>query len=310
MTIAVILLLVLAALVLGFSYFAYRIAFYSPNKDRDKIPATTGAQYDPYREVMGLIYRNLADRPFEEVTITSRDGLTLYGRYYHVKDGAPLDIGFHGYRSAPLTDFSGGSEISFGLKHNLLLVDQRAHGKSGGTTITFGVKERQDCLEWVTYAVDRFGQDTQILLYGISMGAATVLMASELDLPGNVKGIIADCPYSSPCAIIETVSDQMRIPHALASPFVRLGAKLYGGFDLKQTDAVQAVKHTKVPILLIHGETDSFVPCAMSEEVYHANPQMVQRHTFPGADHGISYLVDKDRYWKIVTEFLDSVLTK
>lgn len=296
------------ALILGFSYFAYRIAFYSPNKDRDKVQATSGAQYDPYREVMGLIYRNLAQRKCEYVTIRSRDGFTLSGRYYHVRDCAPLDIGFHGYRSAPLTDFSGGAEISFQLQHNLLLVDQRAHGKSEGNTITFGVKERYDCLDWVNYAISRFGADTQILLYGISMGAATVLMASGLKLPQNVKGIIADCPYSSPCAIIETVSDQMRIPHALASPFVKLGAMLYGGFNLEETDAVRAVKDTRVPILLIHGETDSFVPCAMSEEVYLANPQMVQRHTFPGADHGISYLVDKKRYTKIVTEFIENVL--
>ena len=308
MTIVITLLIVFAALILLAGYFVYRIAFYSPNKDRENIPAVTGAQYDPYREVMGLIFQNLKDQPFEQVSIRSRDGLKLAGRYYHIRDGAPLAIGFHGYRSASLTDFSGGSELSFSLGHNLLLVDQRAHGKSEGNTITFGVKERYDCLDWVNYALERFGRDTQIVLYGISMGAATVLMTSELELPENVKGIIADCPYSSPCAIIETVSDQMRIPHALARPFVKLAAKLYGGFDLEETDAIRAVKHAKIPILLIHGEKDSFVPCAMSEDVYLANPKMVQRHTFPGADHGISYLVDRDRYRKIVTEFLNTVL--
>ncbi len=308
MTVIFVLLAVIFVIICGASYFVYRIAFYSPKKGRDQTPATTGVQYDPYREVMGLIFRNLAEKPFQRVTIRSWDGLELSGRYYHIADGAPVAIGFHGYRSAALTDFSGGAELSFSLGQNLLLVDQRAHGQSQGSTITFGVKERYDCLDWIDYVQKRFGKDTQILLYGISMGAATVLMASDLELPWSVKGIIADCPYSSPCAIIETVSDQMRIPHALARPFVKLAARLYGGFDIEEADAVRAVRNTTVPVLLIHGEKDSFVPCAMSEEVYLSNPKMVQRHTFPGADHGISYLVDRERYSKIVTEFIASVL--
>lgn len=308
MVIAVILLLIALAGVLGFSYFAYRIAFYAPYKDRDAIPATSGAQYDPYREVMKLIYHQLADREYEDVYITSRDGLRLHGRYYHVRDGAPIDIGFHGYRSCSLTDFSGGAELCFELKHNLLLVDQRAHGKSEGKTITFGILERYDCLDWVDWALDRFGEATQILLYGISMGASTVLMASELPLPQSVKGIIADCPYCSPVRIICKVSDGMRIPAKLVRPFLILGAWLYGGFRLCETDAAAAVKNSRVPILIIHGEADSFVPCEMSAEVMDACPERIQRHTFPGAEHGISYLVDKDRYSRIVKEFIGNVL--
>ena len=304
-----ILLLILAALFLGGSYFAYRIAFFSPKEDREKIPSTSGVEYDPYREVMRVIYHRLVDRPCEIVTIRSRDGLTLSGRYYHVKDGAPLDIGFHGYRSSPMTDFSGGSGISFEMEHNLLLVDQRAHGKSQGKTITFGILERYDCLDWIRFAIDRFGPKTEIILYGISMGAATVLMAAELDLPGNVRGIVADCPYSSPCAIIDLVSDRMRIPHKLSAPFISLGARLYGGFNLKQADPLRAVVNTQVPILLIHGEADSFVPCDMSREILDANPGKISRVTFPDADHGISYLVDTDRYAMTVKDFVRKVLS-
>ena len=277
-------------------------------KDRDRIPSTSGHQYDPYREEMARIYHQLNDRTCEFVTIFSHDGLKLSGRYYHVKDGAPLDIGFHGYRSSCLTDFSGGSELSFQLEHNVLLVDERAHGKSEGRSITFGIQERQDVLSWVDYAVERFGEDTKILLYGVSMGAATVLMASDLDLPENVKCIIADCPYSSPEKIIRKVAVQMGISDRLAWPFVKIGAKIYGGFDISETDAARAVKNAKVPILILHGEADGFVPCEMSEEVYLSNTEKVQRYTFPGADHGISHLVDTPRYRQIVTEFIQKVL--
>lgn len=305
--IILILLCIVLAVMLGGAYYAYRIAFYSPKKGRGKIPVHRDGQYAPYQEEMSRIFHNLNERPFETVTTISHDGLILSGRYYYVKDGAPLDIGFHGYRSHPLTDFSGGSELSFQMEHNLLLVDQRSHGSSEGISIAFGIQERQDVLSWVYYALRRFGPETKILLYGVSMGASTVLMASELELPENVKGIIADCPYASPMEIILHVAKDMPIPHFLIKPFIILGAKIYGGFDILETDAIQAVQKAKIPILIIHGENDRFVPCDMSDIVSH-NPDLVARETFPGAAHGISYLVDKPRYQKIVTDFVKRIL--
>ena len=303
-----IILCIVIAILLGGAYYAYRVAFFSPLKGRGEVKPITNPNYDPYREEMRRIYRILKDRPFDTVTVTSFDGLTLSGRYYHVKDGAPLDIGFHGYHSSPVVDFSGGSELSFEFQHNLLLVDQRAHGNSEGRTICFGLKERYDLVTWVNYAINRFGKDTQILLYGVSMGATTVLMASGLDLPHNVKGIVADCPFANPMEIIQHVGNDMPIPNWLIRPFVILGARIFGGFDVTETDAVEAVKHTNVPILIIHGEADGFVPCSMSAAVEQANPKMVQRHTIPGAEHGISYLVDRNTYRQLVTEFTKKVL--
>lgn len=302
-----IILCLLIAILLGGAYYAYHVAFYSSKENRGEIKPLQGSKYDPYRAEMRRLFHQLNERPCEFVTVVSHDGLTLSGRYYHVRDGAPLDIGFHGYRSSPLTDFSGGSELSFQMEHNVLLVDQRAHGKSEGRTIAFGIQERQDLLKWVDYAVKRFGSDVQILLYGISMGGATVLMASELDLPHNVKGIIADCPYAAPIEIILHVGKEMPIPRALIRPFAIWGARIFGGFDLTETDARKAVTHTTVPILIIHGEADGFVPHEMSD-IAESNPQMVTRHTFPGADHGISYLVDTARYQNIVRKFIRKVL--
>lgn len=303
----VVLLCLLGAIGLGGAYYAYRVAFYSPMKGRDQVKPIKGECYDPYRPEMRRIYHQLKDRPCEFVTVTSHDGLKLSGRYYHTKDGAPLDICFHGYRSSALTDFSGGSELSFRLGHNVLLVDQRAHGKSQGRTIAFGIQERQDLLKWVDYALERFGPEVKIMLYGVSMGGATVLMASELNLAGNVKGIVADCPYTSPIEIILHVGKNMPIPDWLIHPFAILGAKIFGGFDLTETDAKKAVRRTSVPILIIHGESDSFVPQEMSD-IVKSNPGMITRYTIANADHGISYLVDTQAYQKYVTEFLEKVL--
>lgn len=304
-----ILLCLAAAALLAGGFYTYRVAFFSPKKGRDKISAFTSHKYDPYRKEINRLFCQLSDRPCEDVSIESFDGLTLFGRYYHVRDGAPLDIGFHGYRSSALTDFAGGSELSFSMGHNLLLVDERAHGRSQGRTISFGILERQDVVRWADYAANRFGKDTPIFLYGLSMGAATVLMASDLKLPPNVKGIIADCPYASAKDIIRKVARDMHLPDRLAWPFVRIGARLFGGFDIDETDACRAVKNAKVPILIIHGESDSFVPCEMSD-IVSVNPALVSRHTFPGADHGFSYLVDTPRYRKVVTEFVEKALSE
>lgn len=304
----ILLLCFLIVIVFAGSYYAYRIAFYSSSKNRDSVIKPKDAQYDPYRDEMRRIFQQLNERKFERVSIVSPDGLTLSGRYYHVKEGAPLDIGFHGYRSNPLSDFSGGTELSFQMEHNVLLVDERAQGQSEGKTITFGIQERQDLLAWVDYAIKRFGADVQIILYGVSMGGATVLMASELNLPENVKGIIADCPYANPLDVIVHVGKSNPLPNWLIKILVILAAKIYGGFNLLETDAVIAVKNTKVPILILHGEDDRYVPCEMSEAVAKANPQMVYRFTFPGAAHGISYLADTPRYHKIVKAFIKQIM--
>lgn len=305
----IITLCILAVILLLGSLYAYKIAFYSPKEGRDQINRPQDPQYDPYRPEMRRIFHQLNDRPFERVTVPSLDGLLLSGRYYHISDGAPLDIGFHGYRSHPVTDFSGGSELSFQLGHNLLLVDQRAHGCSEGRTITFGILERLDLLCWVNYAAKRFGADVPIMLYGVSMGGATVLMASDLEFPANVRGIVADCPFTVPLDVILHVGKATPFPNWLIKPFVILGARIWGGFDLLETDAIRAVRNAKIPVLIIHGEDDRYVPCSMSEDASAVNPEMVQRFTFPGAAHGISYLVDTPRYQQIVKDFLKKVST-
>ena len=197
---------------------------------------------------------------------------------------------------------SGAMRISRMLGHNVLMVDQRAHGKSRGHTITFGIRERRDCLSWVQYARQRFGSDVRIMLYGVSMGGATVLMAADQDFGGNVRGIIADCPYDSPEAIIRKVCRDMRLPERLAWPLIVLAARMLGRFDIREISASEAVCRSSLPILILHGEDDSFVPCEMSECI--AKFGSISRHTFPGAAHGMSYLKDTERYNALVMDFM------
>lgn len=303
-------LLIIAIIVFLVAYICYRIAFWAPKRvDEATINAPTKSEYAHLRDGIQTSIDRMRSRPLEPVTITSFDGLKLYGRYYHVKDGAPVQILFHGYKSHALLDCSGGSYFAEKLGMNALVVDQRSHGKSEGSSITFGVLERKDCLSWIHYILNRCGEDTKIILSGLSMGAATVLMAMDLELPQNVIGVIADCPYSSPTAIIRKVTKvEMHMPDGLMYPFIKLGARLFAHFNLEESSAINAVKNTTLPVLLIHGEADNFVPCDMSREMANTNPNQVTLVTIPDAGHGLCYMTDPKTYEEAVETFTKRVL--
>ncbi len=289
--------------------YAYKRACYSPNRGRDDVYILPkGEQYLQHVGALKQFIDALRELPFEPVTIEATDGKLLYGRYYHVRWGAPVQIQFHGYRGSAYRDLCGGAQLALKMGHNVLLVDQRAHGKSAGRTITFGVKERLDCQSWCRYARRRFGPRTPLILMGVSMGAATVLMASELPLPRSVKAIIADCPYSSPKEIIGKVAMGMGMPGRPSTAACALGARLYGGFRLDSASPVEAVKKAKIPILLLHGEDDRFVPCRMSRVIFDACASEKRLETFPGAAHGMCYLSDPKRYEAVIADFLGKYL--
>lgn len=295
-------------LILLIAFYTYRVAFYSPPGRRSSLDdPLPGEQYEAVSE---HIYRagHIMERfPCEEIEIRSFDDCKLFGRYYHVRDDAPIEILFHGYRSCAFRDCSGGHALTRKMGFNALVVDQRAHGRSGSSTITFGIKEHRDCLCWIEYVNQRFGTDTPVILSGLSMGAATVLMAAGLDLPGNVACIMADSPYSAPSAIIDKVCADMHYPVALCRPFIHLGAWLFGHFRLNRCTAKDAVARSSVPLLFIHGEDDRLVPCSMSAEIAACSASASTVHTFPGAGHGLCYLTDPLRYEQVIFEFLQTV---
>lgn len=305
-----VILITVAALLLfvfGFTYYAYSVSFKRKRRPVD-IVKDLGIKI-----AEGVDLKAMADElrtlPFEEVKIKSFDGLTLVGRYYRAKQGAPVHILCHGYNSSPVHDFSASVSMNMEDGHNVLLIYQRAHGRSEGRALTFGYKESLDVAAWVDFAIEREGADAEILLAGVSMGAATVIIASALDLPSNVKCVIADCPYSSAREEIMLTAKRMGFPPKLVYPFVRLGGRLFARFDPELASPLDAAKKSKLPVLLIHGEDDSFVPKYMSDDIYAAHTGIMEYHTFPGADHGMSCLVDNDRYRRICKEFVGKYFT-
>ena len=261
----------------------------------------SGRCHDPER-CKALIEKMVA-LDVEKVYVKSHDGLALVGYYYEVKQGAPTEIFFHGFRGSWRRDFCGITEAAIELGHNILFVDQRAHGESEGRVITYGINERKDALRWIEYVRHRFGDNNEIVLVGASMGGATVLSCAGLELPKNVKAIISDSAFSSPIGIITKVAGGGALRNALVRSGAGLTARLLCGFNLFESSAVEAVKNTKVPVMLVHGLGDRLVPHEMAEELVASNPA-VRLESFDGADHIQSYLVDSDRYKTVYKDFL------
>ena len=282
-------------------YFA---AFYRINRGDVTYKVLSGPDYDEYHDDMIALIDSAVKIPYDPVYIRSYDGLRLFGRLYMQSPDAPYHIQFNGYKGNGVRDFSGGLQLALRSGGNVLLVDQRAHGASDGKTITFGVRERRDVVSWARYIAERAGDDAVIYLEGVSMGAATVLMASELDLPANVAGIVADCPYSSPFGIVSKVADGIIKIKYVSYPFIVLGALIYGHFNIFASSPERAVRSAKVPVLLIHGSADNYVPTEMSRKIRDENPSAVTLVEVEGAPHGLSYVKDLQKYENAFYDFL------
>lgn len=291
------------------TYSTYNNVF-SVDKKRISDPhhLPKGEQYEQLREKsLELIDQSLAI-PYQDVYTYSEDGYRLHAKYYETIPGAPVEILFHGYRSMPIRDFCGGLQLALAAGHNALLVDERAHGESEGRCLTFGIMERKDCLSWIHFVKENYGEETPIVLVGISMGASTVLMATELALPENVKGVIADSSYTSPKEIICKVSKDRKYPVRTTYPLIKAAARIWGKFDLEAASAEEALKKCRIPVLLIHGEEDHFVPCEMSKKNYEICASEKELLIIPGAGHGLGYMLDYDAYTETVRRFLEKIM--
>lgn len=301
--------IVIAALLLitlGLSYYCYRRVFYAPPRTpmaADEYEIPPGHIYETYREKMVNWMKETRAMECERVEITSFDGLTLRGRYYEYTKDAPVEILFHGYQGTSERDLCGGVQRCFALGRSALLVDQRGSGESDGHIITFGINERKDCLKWIDFIIEKLGKDVRIMLGGVSMGAATVLTTAGEDLPPNVVCILGDCGYSSAKEIIKKIVKEMHLPPSLVYPFIKLGAKLFGHFNLEETSPVEAMKTCKVPVLLLHGDVDAFVPYEMSEQIYAACASPKRLVKVVGAGHGLAYPKDEANYIAALKQF-------
>lgn len=245
----------------------------------------------------------------EDVYQTSKDGLKLHATYFPGPDTQKIVICFHGYTSDGMHDFIGLSDYYMRNGYGMLLVDERAHGKSEGTYIGFGCLDRHDALGWIQWVIQECGPQVQILLHGISMGGSTVLLTSSMELPLQVKGIISECGFTSPKEVFTHVLHTMY--HLPAFPMIQISDyvnRKKAGFGLDECNAAREVRNAKVPILLIHGDGDTFVPCEMCEKIYENCTSPKTRLIIKDAAHAECYYKDTEAYEQALDTFVGGLM--
>lgn len=259
---------------------------------------------DGFRTAQKEASRQLAAAPHEVVAIESRDGLRLAGHWFPCPDAKRIIIAFHGWHSAWHRDFALISDFWRQERCSVLYVEQRAQQNSEGDYIGFGLTEREDCLAWAQWVTERFGTALPIYLAGVSMGGTTVLMAADLPLPEAVRGIIADSAYTSPHAIWRHVARKnLHIPFLLGGWMADLvcRARLSVGSD--ECSTLDSLAAAKIPVLLIHGQDDHFVPVRMAYENQAACGSLCRLLVVPQADHAMSYYMARQEYGDALRRF-------
>ena len=245
---------------------------------------------------------------FEAVSIPSHDGLCLRGKLLLASEARGAVLFFHGYHSSPRRDFAIQAKALHDAGYHLLLVSERSHGESSGKYLCFGVKERYDVQGWARFAEDRFG-NLPIALFGLSMGGASVVMASSLTLPATVRAVISDCGFTSPWEIVaRTLRRTNKIYPYPVIYFMNFWARTLAGFDFRECSVEESIKESSLPTLLIHGEEDRFVPTEMSVRAANSAPDHTELLLVPGARHGQAILFATEEYQKRVLDFLKKTM--
>ena len=247
--------------------------------------------------------KELAACPHEIIRIQSRDGTPLVGHWMGVSSPRRIVIAMHGWRSAWDHDFGMVSDFFRNNGCSVLYAEQRGQGGSGGAHMGFGLTERYDCLDWVRWANAKCGGNLPIYLCGISMGASTVLMAGGLELPQNVRGILADCGFTSTTDIWKHVATQARLAYPVYGGTAGKLAKKRLSMAVDADSCPQSLSRCRVPVLFVHGTDDHFVPVEMTYENYKACASPKRLFVVPGAEHGMSYLTDPQGYENAVQAF-------
>lgn len=241
------------------------------------------------------------------LSVVSKDKLklNLYAdTYYNAKADHKWAIVAHGYTadSAHMTRFI---RKFFEKGYSVLAPDLRGHGKSEGEYIGMGWHDRLDMLLWIDQIIEK-DPKAKIVLFGISMGGATVMMTAGEELPDNVKAIVEDCGYSS---VSDEFIYQLEVLFGLPEfPVINAAntiTKLRAGYDLYEASAVKQVANSKTPILFIHGDQDTFVPFTMLDELYEAAKVEKEKLIIPGAGHGEASTVAAKLYWNTVWDFIN-----
>lgn len=283
----------------------------SKRKKNNRLPMSKGVTkaLAPYREIIkkgnDWIEDEYDNGHIKDIYIESFDKLNLHAIFIEHKNSRGIFLECHGYRSTASRDLYASCYEYYDMGYSLLITDNRACNLSEGKYITFGIHESMDIHSWIEYLNREFpGKD--IILAGISMGASSILMSLRNTAENtSIRCAIADSGYISPYEeVLYCIKHYFRLNGRAFIDMIDVWCKLFAGFSLKENDTVSSLKEVKIPILFIHGLADEFVPPVNSEENYRRYDGIKQLELFENADHGMSYLIDPERYIESVRSIL------
>ncbi len=295
----------------GVSQYFFNRTMIRSNAKREKTQKMAGTNWDAYIPTIRASKEKLKQYAHEDIFIMSQDGLKLHGTFFPLEGSKKVVICFHGYTSEGLNDYSTLALFYRSHGFNLMIVDERAHGRSEGTYIGFGCLDRKDAVLWIEEMIKHLGEEAEILLHGDSMGGATVLMTAGLLLPSQVKAIVSDCAFTSAWEVFQSVLKNSY--HLPAFPILHTAnemVKKKAGYGLKDCNAKEEVAKTKLPILFLHGKADTFVPCSMAQELYHACTGPKKLVLIEGAGHVESCYRDATVFEGAIEEFIFPYFSK
>ncbi len=287
------------------SQYLFRIIIYRQKKSSSQKDIDAAASWYRHYPIAMAARLWLENMPYVNVYIKSFDGLRLYGAL--LENPTSFDkivVCVHGFTGSGKKDLSSLAKAYYNNGYSVLLVDNRAHGQSEGKYVGFGVLDRRDTLTWVKYLIKHFGSNVQIFLHGISMGGAAVLMSASL-MPENVRGIIADCGFTSVYDIFTYVlKKDYHLPKFPVIYLTNIMSRLRAGYGYKDVNTVDEIAKSNIPILFIHGENDDFVPLWMTMKNYAQCHTDKELFIVKEAEHAESHYIDKSGYEKRSLAFI------
>lgn len=288
------------------SEYLFKMIIYRQKKSSSQKDIDAVASWYRHYPIAKEGRRWLEGMPYINVYIKSFDGLRLYGALLE-NYSDKIVICVHGFTGSGKKDFASLAQAYYKNGYNVLLVDNRAHGQSEGKYVGFGVLDRLDLRNWVKYVINRFGSNVQVFLHGISMGAATVLMASSI-MPKNVRGIIADCGFTSVYEIFEYVLKRdYHLPKFPIIYLTNIMSKIRAGYGYKDVNTTAEIARSDIPILFIHGENDEFVPLWMTMKNYSHCKAYKELFIVRESEHAESHYIDKKGYERRILTFIEKI---
>lgn len=302
--ILLIVLLVLLLLSFALSGFVYYATF-----TRQKHPADLNAN-DPsghYAQIIKEQSSWLLEQNLEDVTIVTKNNMQQKAFFFPAKEPTNRTILFvHGWTSDGPRDYALAGTFYHDAGYNMLLIDQQAHGRSDGKVIGFGTIDHHNLLSWINYLDKRYLGDGEIFIHGLSMGANTVALVADHELPKSVKGLILDCGYTTVFdELVYLFKTKIHLP---IFPFVyqiELFSRIFGKYSFKECSSVKSLKNARVPVLFIHGDMDRMVPLYMSKRGYEACASEKEILIVQGSTHATSHTDQPEIYEKTVFSFIE-----